>query len=101
MRILCQKCGEIGSDQERWFYGMWDEDKMPIQTIEKMCQQKCKKCGGGLYTENGKYTKMHDGSPYREPTLAEKVGIGKIVNAFMKQNKKAIKKEKRKIDAEK
>ena len=97
MRILCEKCGEIGSDQERWFYGMINEEKMPFQTIEKICSQNCQKCGGKLYTENGKYETMHDGTPYKPPTIAEKLGLTKFVKGTMKKQKSLIKKEKKEL----
>lgn len=97
MKFVCEKCGEAGSDKERWFYSPVNLDKLPFQTIEKISNLKCKACGGTLELEEGAYTTLRDGSPYRKPSIMEGLKVKKHLLTFAKNNKAKIKKEKKKL----
>lgn len=100
MKFVCENCGEVGSDKERWFYGPVDMDKVPLATIEKLSKLKCKRCAGQLFLEEGAYETLRDGSPFRKPTLKEALGVKKHLIGFAMRNKKQLKEEKQALDAD-
>lgn len=91
MKIMCETCGEVGTDNERWFYSMIRIEKMTSQVITKIEKQKCKKCGDSLSAEDGTYETMYDGSPYQKATVIDYLHMNRWLKKFGKDNKKEIK----------
>lgn len=91
MRVLCETCGEVGSNKQRFFINGISEKRTTQSTITKMESLACLMCGGRLFVDFDKYETLSGGEPWREPTLLERVGLKKLPKELLK-NKKQLKK---------